>query len=599
MALLFNPKNYDPSFLDDRSREQLKALVGFFEDKGKAELMSEYFAGTWYRDFLDFSAEQGLMANMGTPSQVGGLLGGAEGTEAARWDTARINEFNEILGFYSLAHWYTWQVSVLGLGPVWLSDNDEAKASVGKMLESGSIFGFGLSEKEHGADIYSTDMILTRSGDGWTATGSKYYIGNGNEAGRVSVFGKFADDDPEYPGEYVFFLADTQHEAYHLEKNVVHSQMFVAAFSLAEYPVAREDILHVGKPAWDAALATVNVGKVNLGWASIGISEHAFYEAISHANNRILYGNRVTDFPHVRRMLADSYARLIAMKAYASRSADYFRCASEEDRRFLLFNPITKAKVTSEGERVINLLWDVIAARGFEKDTYFAQAASMIRALPKLEGTVHVNIALVLKFLPMYLGASMGGAGEYEPIPVRQDAADDAYLFRQGPAKGLGRIQFADWRPAFDRYAHLPNVKVFLDQVAAFTTLVTTAPPVDAQQKDLDYLQVLGQLFAQIVYAQLVCENAALAMDGTPADARPSSVSDLSDLTEAHIDRIFAVFVQDMSEQAVALNGQASATDAQRSAALGIIKAPMIDAAAEDAFVTEVLSYDGAYAMNE
>ena len=56
-----------------------------------------------------------------------------------------------------------------------------------------------------------------------------------------------------------------------------------------------------------AGTATVNVGKVNLGWASIGIAEHSFLEAIGHAHNRVLYGTRVTDFPHVRRMLNDAY----------------------------------------------------------------------------------------------------------------------------------------------------------------------------------------------------------------------------------------------------------------------------------------------------
>ena len=38
--------------------------------------------------------------------------------------------------------------------------------------------------------------------------------------------------------------------------------------------------------------------------------EHAFYEAITHANNRILYGNPVTDFPHVQAGLVEAYARL-------------------------------------------------------------------------------------------------------------------------------------------------------------------------------------------------------------------------------------------------------------------------------------------------
>ncbi|HQR80791.1 MAG TPA: acyl-CoA dehydrogenase, partial [Actinomycetota bacterium] len=352
--MLFNPHTYDPSAYDPQTQRQLTALIDFFEAKGLAEMKDEYHQGTWYQDFLDFNTAQGLLATFGTPAAVGG--------EGARWDTARINDLNEILGFYSLPHWYAWQVTVLGLGPVWMSDNEEAKSLVGKLLEQGHIFGFGLSEKEHGADIYSTDMILTPSGDGWVANGGKYYIGNGNVAGRLSVFGKFADT-----GEYAFFLVDTQAPGYELKQNVVSSQMYVAEFALHDYPVTSADLLHTGKAAWDAALATVNVGKVNLGWASIGICEHAFYEAVTHADHRILYGTKVTTFPHVRRMFADAYARLLAMKLFAARSADYFRSASDDDRRFLLFNPITKMKVTSEGERVIDLLWEVIAARGFEK----------------------------------------------------------------------------------------------------------------------------------------------------------------------------------------------------------------------------------------
>ena len=591
MSLLFNPRTYDPSSFDAETRGQLLAMIDFFESKGLARNKDEYYAGEWYSDFVKLVADKKIFATFATPAEVGALIG----NDAARWDLARINELNEILGFYSVAHWYAWQVSVLGLGPVWLSDNDDARKLVAGLLDEGHIFGFGLSEREHGADIYSSDMILTRTANGFSASGGKWYIGNGNVAGRLSVFGKFADDDPEHPGEYVFFLVDTAHENYELIKNVVYGQMYVAAFHLHEYPVSTTDILHVGKPAWDAALATVNVGKVNLGWASIGICEHSFFEAVTHANNRILYGSRVTDFPHARRMLANAYTRLVAMKIFAARSTDYFRTASEDDRRFLLFNPITKAKVTSEGERVIDLLWDVIAARGFERDTYFSRAASDIRALPKLEGTVHVNIALVLKFMPQYLGAAHGAAQDYPQIPVRQDDSDDAYLFHQGPAKGLGSIGFADWRPAFDRFSHLVNVGIFRQQIDAFTQLVLTAPPTDAQQKDLDYLQVLGQLFAQIVYAQLILESAALAIDD--GQTRPGSVSDLSDLSEAHLDRIFAVFVRDMAEQAVQLHGQASATEEQSVAVLSIVRKPRIDAEAENTFVTEVLSYSGTYEM--
>ncbi|HEX8867742.1 MAG TPA: acyl-CoA dehydrogenase, partial [Lentzea sp.] len=385
--MLLDPNHYDPAHLDDETRRLLRATIDWFEARGKRQLIADAQDKVWYAEFLDFVKQQKLFATFCTPA-------GVDGTK--RWDAARNAAFSEVLGFYGLQYWYAWQVTVLGLGPIWMSDNEEAKQKAAALLDSGAVFAFGLSEKEHGADVYSTDMIVTKTSDGYRANGSKYYIGNGNVAGMVSVFGKEGDD-------YVFFAVDSQHENFKLIKNVVDSQMFVSEFRLDDYPLTDKDILHRGQDAFSAALNTVNVGKFNLCTASIGICEHSFYEAITHAHNRILYGNPVTDFPHVRQNFVDAYARLTAMKLFADRSVDYFRTANDDDRRYLLFNPITKMKVTSEGENVIDLLWDVIAAKGFEKDTYFTRATADIRALPKLEGTVHVNLALVLKFMPNYL----------------------------------------------------------------------------------------------------------------------------------------------------------------------------------------------------
>lgn len=598
-SLLFNPRSYAPELVDAESAKLLTSVIEFFESKGQARLKDEYHACNWYADFIEFNRESGMFASVATPASSAQLVAADVARGDGRWDTARINELNEILGFYSLDHWYAWQVTVLGLGPVFSSANEAARALVATQLAEGHIFGFGLSEQHHGADIYSTDMIVSRTEDGaWRANGPKYYIGNGNLAGRLAVFGRFADDDPDMPGEYVFFLVDPRHSKYRLEKNVVHGSMYVAAFSLEDYPVGKDDILHTGKAAWDAALASVNIGKVNLGWASIGICEHSFYEAIHHAHNRILYGNRVTDFTHVRRLFADAYSRLLAMKLYAARSADYFRCAGPDDRRYLLFNPITKLKVTSEGERVIDHLWDVIAARGFEKDMYFEQAVSHIRALPKLEGTVHVNLALVLKFLPQYLAAANGHPGDYEPVPVRQDMADDAYLFEQGRASGLGSIQFHNPMPAFERFAHLPNVKIFMGQAQRFGQLVATQPPNEEQIKDLDFLLNIGQLFTQVVYAQLVCEAAAAAIDGQPGGTRTSSVSDFTDLTEGHVDRIFRTFVHDINEFALALHDSAAANDDQQAAALGLIEKAATSSEQDEWFHAEIVAYDGSCELN-
>jgi len=48
-----------------------------------------------------------------------------------------------------------------------------------------------------------------------------------------------------------------------------------------------------------------------------------------------------------------------------------------KDRRYLLYNPTSKMKGHLQAEEVINLLWEVIAAKGFEKDTYFSIGAGI------------------------------------------------------------------------------------------------------------------------------------------------------------------------------------------------------------------------------
>jgi len=433
---LFNPDQYDASEFDPATRRLFRATIEFFEAKGKSALMAETRSDEWYEDFIDFLAANKAFATLLTPATE------AQGDPDKRWDTRRNAVFNEILGFYGLPYWYAWQVTILGLGPIWQSANAAARAKAARLLDEGAVFAFGLSERDHGADIYETDMVLTPDGDGWRANGGKYYIGNGNVAGMVSVFGRRADI--EGPDGYVFFAADSAHPAYKLRKNVVRAQMYVSAFDLEDYPVAPEDILHTGPAAFEAALNTVNVGKFNLGFCAIGMAEHCVYETVTQAENRILYGKRVTEFGQVQRILTEAYARLVAAKLYGARATDYVRTATLEDRRYLLYTPITKMRVTMEGERIVSLLGEVISAKGFERDSYFEAAKNIVGGLPKLEGTVHVNLALVLKFLPGYLF----GQAQLDAPGRRDDPDDDVFLFAQGPTRGSARSHSPTGGPA-------------------------------------------------------------------------------------------------------------------------------------------------------
>ena len=564
--MILNPKKEKFAHLDQRSREIMLKTIDFFENMGLEKIKADYHERLWYAEFIEFVKENRIFATLLTPSQY-------SKDPDARWDTKRNSDYSEILGFYGIEYWYTWQVTILGLGPIWMGDNEAVKKKTAALLEEGGIFAFGLSEKEHGADLYSSEMKLTPvAGGGYVADGSKYYIGNANEAALVSTFAKNSETD-----EYVFFVVDPKHENYDLVKNVVQWQSYVAEYALHNYPISEADILSTGSRAWDSSLNTINVGKFNLGFGAIGISAHAFYEAITHASNRNLYGKFVTDFSYIQQFFTDAYCRLTAMKLFASRAIDYMRSASAEDRRYLLFNPMVKMKVTTQGEEVINLLWDVIAAKGFEKDIYFENATYDIRALPKLEGTVHVNMALIIKFTANYFF----NPDEFAEIPQRTDSANDDFLFNQGPTKGLGKIRFHDYNIAYNS-VNLPNVNIFKEQIEVFKEFLMTAKPTKEQSQDLDLLLSLGELFTLVVYGQLIIEKAKI-----------------ENLEDDLLEQIFDFIIRDFSKFALQIYSKTGSTEKQMGLCLKMIKKPLADAKRfQNIWQNQVKVLNNSYVMN-
>ena len=103
-------------------------------------------------------------------------------------------------------------------------------------------------------------------------------------------------------------------------------------------------------------------------------------------------------------------------------------------------------------------------------------------------------------------------------------------------------------RAAFEPFAGVPNVARFAELAESFKALLVDAAPGEEQQRDLDYLLTLGELFTLIPYGQLICEQAGFL--SLPADT---------------LDQIFDVLIRDFSAYAVQLHGKTSATEAQAS----------------------------------
>ena len=568
-SMLINPKRYDVQHADQKTHDVMKNTINFFEHKGLKAIREDDKLFKWQEDWIKYQGEKEIYATM--------LTCKGYGRSDSRFDLSRICELNEIFGFYGFAYQYPYQVSILGVGPVWMSNNEEQKQELAQQLLDGHVFAFGMSEKDHGADLYENGCTLKPTGNGsYVANGNKYYIGNGHIAPKVATLGKNTET-----GEWVYWVVNSQHRNYNYVKRIETpglGQAVVAEYEMIEYPITDHDILTVGDKAFADGLSSVNIGKFQLGFCSTGIVTHALYEAITHANRRILYGKPVTNFPHIRSFLSESFCRANAMKLYALRSLDYFRSMSDSDRRYLLFNPIQKMKVCTQAAVIMQNIMDVVCAKGYERDTYISDADTTVHYLYRLEGTAHVNMALVLKFMQNYFF----GQGEYPEIPVRNDPQDDTNVFYQSIG-GLGKVKF----PAYDKAYQgvtIPNVKIFRAQIEIFKNMLVSAAPDESLLKNMDFMLNIGEIFTMIVYAQLILES-----------------SKLHDVHDDLIDQIFSYFVKDVAKFAgVQMLSQAN-TKAQDSyfQQLATTK-PVIDKEKDFKFWQEFVQVlDGAYVMNE
>ncbi|MDT5095150.1 MAG: acyl-CoA dehydrogenase, partial [Mycobacterium sp.] len=50
-GLLLNPNTYDPAQFDPTTRRQLRAVVDWFEERGKARLLRDDLDAAWVSDF--------------------------------------------------------------------------------------------------------------------------------------------------------------------------------------------------------------------------------------------------------------------------------------------------------------------------------------------------------------------------------------------------------------------------------------------------------------------------------------------------------------------------------------------------------------------
>ena len=262
------------------------------------------------RELVDAMAEAGFFKLL-LPEDMGG-----KGVKALPICLAR----EELAGVYCAAD-VTLAMQGLGSYPIFLAGNKDQKQKFLTQIGSGKLLTtYALTEPEAGSDVHGMKTEVKETPDGFILNGMKRFISNGNVAGIAVLFAK--SPLPDEPRALSAFI---------LEKGMrgfsVHQRMKMIALhdivelKLDQCVVPREYLLGSVGDGFRIAMKTLDVFRMSVGAAAVGIGQAAFDAALNYAKKRVQFGSPIGTFQAIQIKLAEMATELDASRALVYRAA--------------------------------------------------------------------------------------------------------------------------------------------------------------------------------------------------------------------------------------------------------------------------------------
>ena len=218
---------------------------------------------------------------------------------------------------------------LIGIKGIDLYGTEEQKQKYLTASASGSmIFAFALTEPGTGSDARHIETTARLSDDGkyYILNGTKTYITNAGYAGGMTLF---AQMDPERPGFMGAFIVETAWEGVKIGKDMPKMGLkasSTASVQLRDVRVPIENLLGRPGEGFQMAMTILHYGRMGLGAASKGITEHCATDMLRRARSRKQFGREIIAFPLIQEKIGRARALAFTMEAM-----NYFATALLED----------------------------------------------------------------------------------------------------------------------------------------------------------------------------------------------------------------------------------------------------------------------------
>jgi alkylation response protein AidB-like acyl-CoA dehydrogenase len=243
--------------------------------------------------------------------------------------------------------------------------SDEVKRRYLPRLAAKTVGAYALSEAGSGSDAFALTTRAKATPEGYTLTGRKLWITNGNEA---DLFIVFANINPEagYRG-ITAFLVERGFPGFTVGKK--EDKLGIRASSTCELiledcRVPDGNVLGEPGKGYKVAIETLNEGRIGIGAQMIGLANGALEHAVKYTKERKQFGKAIADFQAVQFQLARAKVELEAATLTVYNAARL----RDAGRPFLTEAAICKIYSSEVAERITSLAVNLFGGNGFVKE---------------------------------------------------------------------------------------------------------------------------------------------------------------------------------------------------------------------------------------
>ncbi len=283
----------------------------------------------------------------------------------------------------------TFAMQGLGSYPIVISGSESQKKRFLERIGNGEILTtFALTEPEAGSDVSSITTRAERISDGYIINGIKRFISNGNCAHIAIVFAR-----TDRKNEISAFILEKGVQGFKIRKRIeLISPHDIVEFQFDDCKVPTDFLLGGEGKGFEIAMKTLDVFRMSVGAAAVGLAQAAFDSAIEYSKRRIQFGKPISKFQAISFKLAEMATDIDAARLLVYRSA-LMRDKGVED--FTKEASMAKFFATEIAQRVIDQALQIFGGLGVTKGNIAERLYREVRAMRIYEGTTEIQKLII------------------------------------------------------------------------------------------------------------------------------------------------------------------------------------------------------------